>query len=137
MDAQIVRRGEIYYCDCGIHKGSEESGIRPVLIVQNDKGNYYSKTVIVIPLTSQIKKLYMPTHILIYPESSGLKVKSMILAEQVMTVDKSRLLTYVGTIDAGILNKVDYALGVSVGLERQVLVRWNRRHYRMNFRKKD
>ena len=112
---RTVHRGELYYMDFGCKIGSQQSGIRPVLIVQNDKGNYYSNTVIVAPITSKIKKLYMPTHVLLYPGCTGLKKASMVLLEQITTVDKAQLMDFLGRITEKDLMKINQAICISMG----------------------
>lgn len=116
MNHRIIQRGDIFYVDLYNREGSEQSGMRPVIVIQNDTGNFYSQTVIVACITSRIKKLYMPTHVLIYPGRSGLSVRSMTLLEQLITIDKNRLLYYIGTLDSSTMNKVDRALAISIGI---------------------
>ena len=95
-----MRRGDVYYADLRPVIGSEQGGIRPVLIIQNDVGNKHSPTVIVLPITSEIKKINMPTHCVIHKSNkNGLKVDSMVMAEQIRVIDKSRLKDYVGFLD--------------------------------------
>ena len=114
----IVKRGDMFYADLSPVIGSEQGGIRPVLIIQNDMGNKYSPTVIAAAITSQIGKNNLPTHIKISSENSGLKSDSVILTEQIRTIDKSRLKEKIGHInDTGVINKINNALGVSFGLE--------------------
>lgn len=113
--SRMVHRGELYYADFGQKTGSQQAGIRPVLIVQNDKGNYYSDTVIVAPITSKIKKLYMPTHVLLYPGCTGLQTVSMVLLEQITTVDKAQLLNFLGRISEMDLMKINQAICISTG----------------------
>ena len=112
----IVKRGEIYYADLSPVVGSEQGGIRPVLIVQNDVGNKYSPTVIAAAITSQINKAKMPTHIEIDARDYGLAKDSVILLEQIRTIDKRRLKEKIGVIDETLMNKVNEALFVSFGL---------------------
>ncbi len=111
-----VKRGEIYYADLSPVVGSEQGGIRPVLIVQNDVGNRYSPTVIAAAITSQQEKAKLPTHISVNTEKSGLQKNSIILLEQVRTIDKKRLREKMGDLDETSMNKVDAALSVSFGL---------------------
>ena len=112
-----VRRGDIYYADLSPVVGSEQGGIRPVLIIQNDLGNKYSPTVIAAAITSQTGKTKLPTHIAIDSETCGLKNNSIVLAEQIRTIDKSRLKEKIGHIDDDkIIDQVNNALGVSFGL---------------------
>ena len=115
MDRKI-RRGEIYMADLDPVIGSEQGGERPVLVVQNNIGNTHSPTVIVLAITSRCqKKKYMPTHIPI--EGSNLSMSSLALAEQVRTVDKSRLIHYVGRASKESMEAVDQALKISMGVE--------------------
>ena len=111
-----IKRGEIYYADLSPVVGSEQGGIRPVLIVQNDVGNKYSPTVIAAAITSQHEKSRLPTHIDISAACCGLSKDSVVLLEQVRTIDKQRLKEKMGTIDSGDMNRVDKALSVSFGL---------------------
>lgn len=114
----IVKRGDMFYADLSPVVGSEQGGIRPVLIIQNDIGNKHSPTVIAAAVTSQTGKTKLPTHIEIEPEKSGLKSDSVILTEQIRTIDKSRLKEKIGHIDDEIImSKINNALGVSFGLE--------------------
>lgn len=114
MSGEIFR-GQVYFIDLGERIGSEQSGMRPVVIVQNDTGNRHSPTVIVVPITSQIKKADMPTHISLR-SGHGLEEDSIALCEHVNTIDKQRLLDYVGRITTLELRQVDRALAISVGL---------------------
>ena len=113
----IVKRGDMYYADLSPVVGSEQGGVRPVLIVQNDIGNKYSPTVIAAAITSQINKAKMPTHIEINAESYGLAKDSVILMEQIRTIDKKRLKERIGHIDEPLMSQVDEALAISFGLE--------------------
>ena len=113
-----VHRGDIYYADLSPVIGSEQGGVRPVLIIQNDVGNKHSPTVIAAAITSQTGKTKLPTHIEIEPEKSGLKADSVILTEQIRTIDKSRLKEKIGHIDDNhIMSQINNALGVSFGLD--------------------
>ncbi len=112
----MVKRGDIFYADLSPVVGSEQGGIRPVLVVQNDVGNKYSPTVIVAAITSKINKAKMPTHIEIEGEKHGLTKDSVILAEQIRTIDKKRLKEKIGHLDEALASSVDYALKVSFGL---------------------
>ena len=112
----IVKRGDIYYADLSPVVGSEQGGVRPVLVVQNDIGNKYSPTVIAAAITSQINKAKMPTHIEISAEEYGLNKDSVILLEQVRTIDKRRLRERIGHLDEVTMELVDNALLVSFGL---------------------
>lgn len=110
-----IRRGEIYYADLSPVVGSEQSGIRPILIIQNDIGNKFSPTIIGVPITSKAKA-NMPTHIEIEGSKYGLEKNSIILAEQIRTLDKSRLKEKVGTLDKDVLDRVKKAVEISCGL---------------------
>lgn len=112
----IVKRGDIFYADLSPVIGSEQGGIRPVLIVQNDIGNKYSPTVIAAAVTSQINKAKLPTHIEISADSYGLTKDSVILMEQIRTIDKERLREKIGHLDDDLMVRVDDALGISFGL---------------------
>ena len=111
-----VRRGDIFYADLSPVVGSEQGGTRPVLIVQNDTGNRHSPTVIAAAITSQTGKARLPTHINIAGGSVGLSKDSVILLEQVRTIDKQRLKEKMGALDVPSMDKVDKALSVSFGL---------------------
>ena len=110
-----VSRGEIYYADLSPVVGSEQGGVRPVLVVQNDVGNRYSPTVIIAAITSQLDKAKLPTHIEIKKEY-GLEKDSVILLEQIRTLDKRRLKEKVCTIDNETMQKVDIAIMISLGI---------------------
>ncbi len=112
----IVKRGEIYYADLSPVVGSEQGGMRPVLIVQNDTGNRHSPTVIAAAITSRLDKAKLPTHISLAEGSAGLNRDSIVLLEQIRTLDKSRLRERMGRIDESTMNAVDAALAVSFGL---------------------
>ena len=111
-----VRRGDIYYADLSPVVGSEQGGVRPVLIVQNDIGNKHSPTVIAAAITSQINKARLPTHIELSAQSYGLSKDSVVLLEQIRTIDKKRLKERMGRVDDGVMNKIDAAIAVSFGL---------------------
>ena len=111
-----IKRGEIYYADLSPVIGSEQGGIRPVLIIQNDVGNKYSPTVIAAAITSQREKTKLPTHISVDADNCGLAKDSIVLLEQVRTIDKQRLKERMGVLDNGAMDKVDKALTVSFGL---------------------
>lgn len=111
-----VKRGDIYYADLSPVVGSEQGGVRPVLIVQNDVGNKYSPTVIAAAITSQQDKSRMPTHISVNGNSCGLSKDSVVLLEQVRTIDKQRLKERMGNLSSIDMNKIDKALTVSFGL---------------------
>ena len=112
----IVHRGEIYYADLSPVVGSEQGGVRPVLIVQNDVGNKFSPTVIAAAITSQNSKADLPTHISVDAQGSGLLKDSIVLLEQVRTLDKHRLREKMGRLDPDSMNRVDQALSISFGL---------------------
>jgi mRNA interferase MazF len=113
---QPVKRGDIYYADLSPVVGSEQGGIRPVLIVQNNVGNRHSPTVIAAAITSQIGKARLPTHIELSARTYGLSRDSVILLEQVRTIDKKRLKERMGKLDESLMQQVDNALTVSFGL---------------------
>ena len=113
----IIRRGDIFYADLSPVVGSEQGGIRPVLIVQNDIGNKYSPTVIAAAITSQINKAKMPTHIEIDAVDYGLAKDSVILMEQIRTIDKKRLREKIGHLDESVMQRVNDALAISFGIE--------------------
>ncbi len=113
----IVKRGDIYYADLSPVIGSEQGGIRPVLIIQNDVGNKYSPTVIAAAITSQINKAKMPTHIELSASDYGLYKDSVILLEQIRTIDKKRLREKVAHLDKKLMKTVDEALSISFGIE--------------------
>ena len=112
----IVKRGDIFYADLSPVVGSEQGGMRPVLIVQNDTGNKHSPTVIAAAITSQTGKARLPTHIELNAQSVGLSRDSVILLEQVRTIDKSRLRERMGKLDDTTMTKVENAIAVSFGL---------------------
>ena len=112
----IVKRGDIFYADLSPVVGSEQGGMRPVLIVQNDTGNKHSPTVIAAAITSQTGKAKLPTHIALSGQSVGLSRDSVILLEQIRTLDKSRLREKMGKLDGDTMHKVDSAIAVSFGL---------------------
>ena len=113
----VIKRGDMFYADLSPVVGSEQGGIRPVLVIQNDTGNKYSPTVIVSAITSQANKSKLPTHIELTSKEFGLKADSIILAEQIRTIDKSRLKEKIGHIDdSEVMTQINNALGVSFGL---------------------
>ncbi len=111
-----VRRGDIYYADLSPVIGSEQGGLRPVLIIQNDVGNRYSPTVIAAAITSRMSKARLPTHIDVYAAEAGLAKDSVILLEQIRTLDKSRLKEKMGHLDEATMDHVNMAIAVSFGL---------------------
>lgn len=112
----IVHRGDIYYADLSPVVGSEQGGLRPVLIVQNDVGNRHSPTVIAAAITSRQDKAKLPTHIALGAQSCGLSRDSVVLLEQIRTLDKRRLREKMGSLDHSSMSAVDNALSVSFGL---------------------
>lgn len=112
----MIKRGDIYYADLSPVVGSEQGGIRPVLIVQNDVGNKYSPTVIAAAITSQKYKNSLPTHIRVNADGCGLAKDSIVLLEQVRTIDKKRLKERMGNLDDVDMDRIDKALSVSFGL---------------------
>lgn len=113
-----VRRGDIYYADLSPVIGSEQGGVRPVLIVQNDVGNKYSPTVIAAAITSQTEKSRLPTHIRLKSQECGLQKDSVVLLEQIRTLDKRRLKECMGRLEESQMDKVDKAISISFGLGR-------------------
>lgn len=111
-----IKRGDIYYADLSPVVGSEQGGIRPVLIVQNDVGNKYSPTVIAAAITSRTDKSKLPTHIDVFADKFGLEKNSVVLLEQIRTLDKKRLREKMGHLDESVMSKVNNAISVSFGL---------------------
>ena len=116
-----IKRGEIYYADLSPVVGSEQGGLRPVLIIQNDTGNLYSPTVIAAAITSRRTKTALPTHISIHSAASGLPQESIVLLEQVRTLDKTRLKGKTGRISSSDMFKINKALSVSLGLQNETI----------------
>lgn len=112
----VIKRGDIFYADLNPVVGSEQGGVRPVLVIQNDIGNKYSPTVIVAAITSRIDKAKLPTHVEIKAEESNLDKDSVILLEQIRTIDKKRLQRQIAHLDSEIIKKVEEALEISLGL---------------------
>ena len=112
-----VKRGDIFYADLSPVVGSEQGGTRPVLIVQNDMGNRHSPTVIAAAITSQMNKAKLPTHIELTGRNVGLAKDSVVLLEQIRTIDKRRLREHTGHADRSVMDQVDSALAVSFGLQ--------------------
>jgi mRNA interferase MazF len=112
----IVKKGDIFFADLSPVIGSEQGGVRPVLIVQNDIGNKYSPTVIVAAVTSQINKAKLPTHVEIGALGHGLNKDSVVLMEQLRTIDKKRLKEKIGRVDEDIIAEVNEALTISLGI---------------------
>ena len=113
----MIRRGELYYADLNPVVGSEQGGIRPVLVLQNDVGNKYSPTIIAAATTSRLTKAKLPTHIELAKEQSPLAKNSIVLLEQIRTIDKRRLREHMGHVDEHLMNQVDSAIAVSFGLQ--------------------
>ena len=111
-----IKRGDIYYADLSPVVGSEQGGTRPVLIIQNDMGNKHSPTVIAAAITSQMNKAKLPTHIELIGPTVGLTKDSIVLLEQIRTIDKKRLREHMGRLDSEMMGKVDNAIAVSFGL---------------------
>ena len=122
MDNSVVKRGDIFYADLSPVVGSEQGGVRPVLIVQNDTGNRHSPTVIAAAITSQTGKARLPTHISLAAMSCGLPKDSVVLLEQIRTLDKRRLREHMGHLDEGQMRRVDTAIAVSFGLHPDTMV---------------
>ena len=110
-----IKRGELYYADLSPVVGSEQGGVRPVLVVQNDVGNRYSPTVIAAAVTSKINKARLPTHIELEASFYGLNKDSVVLLEQIRTLDKRRLKERIGALPIGVMQRVDDALKISLG----------------------
>ena len=110
-----MKRGDIYRADLDPVVGSEQGGVRPVLIIQNDTGNLHSPTVIVAAITGKKKKPHMPVHVLITAEESGLAMDSVVLTEQVRTLEKSRLTRYLGHLSEEAMARINEALARSIG----------------------
>ena len=111
-----VRRGDIFYADLSPVVGSEQGGVRPVLIIQNEIGNRHSPTVIAAAITSQMNKAKLPTHIELVGQDCGLTKDSIVLLEQIRTLDKRRLREHMGRLDGALMDEVDRAIAVSFGL---------------------
>ncbi|MFS0643750.1 type II toxin-antitoxin system PemK/MazF family toxin [Siminovitchia sp. 179-K 8D1 HS] len=111
-----MKRGDIYFADLSPTKGSEQGGYRPVLVIQNNIGNKYSPTTVVAAITGQIQKAKLPTHVELDAKRYGLSKDSVILLEQIRTIDKKRLESKVTTLDHFTMNKVDNAIMVSLGM---------------------
>lgn len=115
-DRSTIKRGDIFYANLSPVIGSEQGGSRPVLILQNDIGNKYSPTIIVAAITAQIAKGKLPTHIELKAEECNLERDSVVLLEQLRTIDKKRLRNKITTLDKEIMKSVDEAVRVSIGL---------------------
>ncbi|WP_059171508.1 type II toxin-antitoxin system endoribonuclease NdoA [Bacillus sp. FJAT-27445] len=112
----IVKRGDVYFADLSPVVGSEQGGVRPVLVIQNDIGNRFSPTVIIAAITAQIQKAKLPTHVEINAKRYGFERDSVILLEQIRTIDKQRLTDKITHLDDEMMEKVDEALQISLGL---------------------
>jgi len=112
----IVQRGDIYFADLSPVVGSEQGGVRPVLVIQNDIGNRFSPTVIVAAITAQIQKAKLPTHVEIKADKHGLERDSVILLEQIRTLDKQRLTDKITKLNMEMMKEVNHALEISLGL---------------------
>lgn len=116
-DTWLYRRGDIYLANLGTHYGSEQGGYRPVLLIQNNVGNYYGPTLIVAPITSRhLKKAKQPTHFALV-DVDNLVSPSVVLAEQIQTIDKSRVIKYVGKVSDEQMRSIDKAIKVSLGID--------------------
>lgn len=111
-----VRRGDVFFADLSPVVGSEQGGVRPVLVIQNDIGNRYSPTVIIAAITSQIDKAKLPTHVELKAAEHGIERDSVVLLEQIRTIDKRRLRERVAHVDGDVMARVDEALLISLGL---------------------
>lgn len=115
-----IKKGDLYFADLSPVMGSEQGGVRPVLVVQNDVGNKYSPTIIVAAVTSKRNKANLPTHVEITADGNGLSKNSVVLLEQLRTIDKQRLKERIGTIDKTRLPEVNEALSVSLGIDENM-----------------
>ncbi len=120
-ELHIIKRGELYYADLSPVVGSEQGGVRPVLVVQNDVGNRYSPTVIAAAVTSKINKARLPTHIELSASIYGLAKDSVVLLEQIRTIDKRRLKERIGFLSDQMMMRVDNALLISLGFNKDYL----------------
>lgn len=111
-----VHRGEIFFADLGETVGSEQNGVRPVLVIQNNMGNDNGPTTVVVGITSKLKKMHLPTHLYL-GKRFGLSKESVLLAEQIMTIDRSRIREYIGTLDDITMERAEHAVAVSLGLK--------------------
>lgn len=112
----IVNRGEVWYADLSPSKGSEQGGMRPVLVIQNNIGNKHAPTTIVAPITSKLTKHLLPTHVALDKGEGGLRAESIVLMEQIRVVDKSRLLQKLGMLDSEKMAEIDKAIKISLGV---------------------
>ncbi len=121
----MIKRGELYYADLSPVVGSEQGGVRPILIVQNDTGNKYSPTIIAAAVTSQLNKARLPTHIELNANEFGLIKNSVILLEQIRTLDKKRLKERIGELSPATMQKVNNALLISLGFGEMSNLKYN------------
>ena len=117
LEVIMIKRGELYYADLSPVVGSEQGGVRPVLVVQNDIGNKHSPTVIAAAVTSKLTKAKLPTHIELSASSYGLKTNSVVLLEQIRTLDKRRLKERIGELSKSTMELIDTALAISLGVK--------------------
>jgi len=122
MNRKQVKRGDMFYANLNPTIGSEQGDFRPVLVVQNNAGNAHSPTVVIVPITRNLNKKALPTHVVI-PQASGLEQDSLALVEQIRTIDRSRMTGYIGRIGGGVQADIDTALLVCVGIESQRAVK--------------
>lgn len=111
-----IKRGDVFLCDMSLVKGSEQGGTRPVVVIQNNVGNRFSPTIIVCAITAQIQKAKLPTHTVLSAEKYGFPKDSVVLGEQLRTIDKSRLLNKLTTLDSVTMKRIDAAIMISLGM---------------------
>ena len=111
----MIKRGDVYYADLSPVVGSEQGGVRPVVVIQNDKGNRYSKTIIIAPISKKLSKPPIPTHVIF--SDHALSYVSMILFEQLRTIDKTRLGQWICTLDKETIKKIDHAICISLDIQ--------------------
>lgn len=111
-----LKRGDIFFAELNPVQGSEQGGVRPVLVVQNDVGNNFSPTTIILPITSKLSKAKLPTHVALSRRESGLSRDSVVLAEQIRTIDKVRLQQKVATLNEMTMSRINQAMEVSMGI---------------------
>lgn len=116
MAKKEIKRGDVFYADLSPVVGSEQGGKRPVLVIQNNRGNHFSTTVIVAPITTQSQKKKLPTHVALKTEVTGIPHNSIVLLEQVRTIDKQRLMDKIDELNASVMKDVDNALRISLDL---------------------
>lgn len=119
MSKACIKRGDVFYADLSPVKGCEQKGVRPVLIIQNDKGNKESPTTIIAPISGKNDRTHLPTHVAISEDRCALTRNSVILLEQIRTIDKKRLLNKICVLDDEIIKKVDQAIIISLGLDEK------------------